>query len=136
MDGLTLHRLGKRLTDLSADVVRGSEPATYTPGEQAVLARVHRHPGSTVTEVAAATGFVQSHVSASVGRLRDRGLLTAQPDRADGRRLRLELTATARRGVRDRLAIPIEAALVRAVGQADAERTEQVLEDLAALVLP
>lgn len=51
-----------------------------------VLVDAHEHPGSTIGQIVARTGFPQSHVSAAVARLRDSGLLVTEADPADRRR--------------------------------------------------
>src|SRR5205807_233426 len=55
VDGGQLHRLGRRLIELSRAVTtQGSDPA-LTPGELAVLEDVLRHPDSSVSEIQART---------------------------------------------------------------------------------
>lgn len=44
------------------------------------------HPGSSISEITARAGFTQSHVSASVGRMREQGWFRTSPDPADRRR--------------------------------------------------
>jgi DNA-binding MarR family transcriptional regulator len=55
-------------------------------GVRMVLIDVFDHPGSTIGQIVERTGFPQSHVSASVARLRERGVLVTEPDPADRRR--------------------------------------------------
>lgn len=137
MDGVRLLRLGKRLTELGRDVVADPSSGTLTPGEIAVIADVFKHPGSSVQDIRARTGFVQSHVSTSVQRLRERGLLRATPDPADGRRTLLELTDRARRAVRERATRPAEQAVSAALPDpAQARRVVELLDELAELLLP
>src|SRR5882757_5195408 len=99
MDGVRLHRLGKRLIDLARQVTTDAGDTVLTPGEVAVLEDVLKHPGSVVTEIQARTGFAQSHVSTSVSRLRDQGLIVGVPDPDDRRRTRLTLADIAHRAI-------------------------------------
>lgn len=84
MDGGRLHRLGKRLIELSSQVTGEDSDLALTPGEAAVLEDVIKHPASSISEIHQRTGFVQSHVSASVSRLKARGLVEAATDPSDG----------------------------------------------------
>ena len=101
MDGVRLHRLGKRLIDLARQVTTDAGDTVLTPGEVAVLEDVLKHPGSVITEIQARTGFAQSHVSTSVSRLRDQGLIVATPDPDDRRASRLRPTADGTRVLTD-----------------------------------
>ncbi|MCW7940691.1 MarR family transcriptional regulator [Streptomyces hygroscopicus] len=137
MDGMQLLRLGKRLTELGRDAIDQASPTSLTPGEVAVIADAFRHPDCSVREIVARTGFAQSHVSASVSRLRERGLLETAPDPADGRRTLVHLTDRARRAVRARAGTPADEAIVRAVADPGrAERVTALLDELAELLLP
>ncbi|MGF7235803.1 MAG: MarR family transcriptional regulator, partial [Frankia sp.] len=79
VDGVALHRLARRLTDLARDVTTAGPWTGLTAGQLAVLEDVLHHPESVGQDIAARTGFVQSHVSASIARLRDRGRRTTRP---------------------------------------------------------
>lgn len=135
MDGGELHRLGKRLIELSRQVTGEPGALTLTPGEAAVLEDVLKHPNGSVSEISTRTGFVQSHVSASVSRLKRRHLLATAGDPKDGRRTRVRATrdtlqAVGRRGgiddtVRDVLG-----------DTAKAGRVTALLDELADLLLP
>ena len=134
MDGVLLHRLGKRLIDLARQVTTDAGDTPLTPGEVAVIEDVLKHPGSVVTEIQARTGFAQSHVSASVSRLRERGLIVAVPDPADRRRTRLTLTDIAQRAIMRRAGRPVDDTIAATVGPEKAERVLQLLEELSALL--
>jgi Winged helix DNA-binding domain len=84
MDGGELHRLGRRLIELSSQVTGEPGDLRLTPGELAVLEDVIRHPSSSISETSKRTGFAQSHVSVSVSRLKARGLAATETDPADG----------------------------------------------------
>lgn len=137
MDGVRLHRLGKRLIDLSRDVTTSAGASSLTHGEVAVLEDVLKNPGSPVSDIQSRTGFVQSHVSASVARLRDQGLLTTEPDPADRRRTLVRLTPRAKGAILARAAHPATEALAAALPDpAKARHAEALLDELAELLLP
>lgn len=75
-----MHRLGRRLVELSVEATGGSGDITLTVGETAVLEDAVEHPGSSVSKIHERTGFAQSHVSESVVRLKKRGLLATAGD--------------------------------------------------------
>lgn len=134
LDGVRLHRLGKRLIDLARQVTTDAGDTALTPGEVAVLEDVLKHPGSVVTEIQARTGFAQSHVSASVSRLRDQGLIVAAPDPADRRRTRLTLAEIAHRAIMRRAGRPADDTIAEVVGAARAERVLALLKELSVLL--
>jgi DNA-binding MarR family transcriptional regulator len=137
MDGMQLLRLGRRLTALGRDAIDQADPATLTPGEMAVIADSFQHPDSSVREIVARTGFAQSHVSASVGRLRERGLVETVPDPADGRRTLVRLTGRARQAASARTKRITHETIARAIADPGrAERITALLDELAGLLLP
>ncbi|WP_255949564.1 helix-turn-helix domain-containing protein [Streptomyces odontomachi] len=136
MDGGGLHRLGKRLIELSSQVTGESGDLSLTPGEAAALEDVIKHPDSSISEIQQRTGFVQSHVSASVSRLRKRGLVQASPDPHDGRRTRIRVADGTLHAISRRAARDIGEAVARAVPDPDrARRATALLEELAELLL-
>jgi DNA-binding MarR family transcriptional regulator len=137
MDGVLLLRLAKRLAELGREVVAEAGATALTPGEVAVVADVFRHPGSSVRAVGARTGFAQSHVSGSVARLRERGLVSVDADPADRRRTRISLTDRALEAVHRRAEHSADGVLARALPDpAQAERAGRLLAELATLLLP
>ena len=101
-----------------------------------MLEDVLRHPDSSVSEIQARTGFVQSHVSASVARLRQRGLLETMPDPTDRRRTRVRVSTRARRAIAARSSRSIDDAVTHAVADPDqARRVTVLLDELAQLLL-
>jgi DNA-binding MarR family transcriptional regulator len=136
MDGVRLHRLGKRLIDLSRDVTTSAGDASLTPAEIAVIEDALKNPGSQVSEIKVRTGFAQSHVSESVARLKERGLVETFADPADGRRTRVRLSETARRAVLERAGRSAAEVITRAVpDHGRAERVSALLDELAELLL-
>lgn len=136
MNVARLRRLGRRLQELSKAEVGETEGSPLTPGEEAVFEDVMRHPGSSVGEIQARTGFVQSHVSASVARMRERGLLETGPDPADGRRVRVRVADVAMHALFRRATQPVDEAIRQAVPDpADAERAVALLKELETLLI-
>ncbi|MFG1702138.1 MarR family winged helix-turn-helix transcriptional regulator [Nonomuraea sp. M3C6] len=136
MNVARLRRLGRRLIELSRAAAGETKGPALTPGEEAVFEDVLRHPGSAVGEIQARTGFVQSHVSASVARMRERGLMETGPDPADGRRTQVRVTDVATRAVLRRAIRPVDEAVRQAVPEeARAERVMALLDELEALLI-
>jgi DNA-binding MarR family transcriptional regulator len=136
MDGGQLHRLGKRLIELSSQVTGEAGDLLLTPGEAAVLEDVIKHPASSISEIHQRTGFVQSHVSASVSRLKARGLVKAEADPSDGRRTRVRVADGAIQAITRRAARSVDQVIGRTIGEpGQARRTTELLEELADLLL-
>jgi DNA-binding MarR family transcriptional regulator len=136
MDGVRLHRLGKRLIDLSREVTTSAGDASLTPAEIAVIEDALKNPGSPVSEIKARTGFAQSHVSESVARLKERGLIETFADSADRRRTRVRLSEVARQAVLARAGRSADEVIARAIpDRGRAERVSALLDELADLLL-
>lgn len=135
VDGVQLYRLGKRLVDLSREVTTGAAPSPLTPAEVTLLEHALRHPDSTVRDLQAASGLAQSHVSTTVARLRDRGLVQTSSNPDDRRTTVVRLTPKARAAIRRRATTDATAALHAATGSAAAaRRAEALLTELAELL--
>ena len=93
MNALDLIMLGRQLTKIGEEVLRGSKAQAMPTGPSLVLRDVFAHPDSSITEVTARTGLPQSYVSDSVARLRDQGIVETSADPADGRRTLVRVTA-------------------------------------------
>ncbi|WP_327582739.1 MarR family winged helix-turn-helix transcriptional regulator [Nonomuraea sp. NBC_00507] len=130
-----LRRLGRRLVELSK-ATDGEDQPLLTPGEEAVFEDVLRHAGSAVGEIQARTGFAQSHVSASVARMRERGILETGPDPADGRRTQVRVADASLHLLFRRATTPVEEVVRGAVQDpADADRAVVLLKELEALLI-
>jgi DNA-binding MarR family transcriptional regulator len=137
VDAGQLHRLGRRLIELSRQVTSEPGDLTLTPGESAVLEDVITYPDSSVSEIAQRTGFVQSHVSASVARLIPRGMLVTGSDPTDGRRTRVRATEQTINAISRRATRRIDDALAGAVADpGTTRRVTALLDELAQLLLP
>jgi hypothetical protein len=140
MDALDLIMLGRQLTKIGEEVLRGAgDPAEQEPGghgerpgqasgrpRQApfmpagpslVLRDVFAHPGSSITDITGRTGLPQGYVSESVARLRSQGLLETSADPADGRRTLVRVPAEHPRTVAAKGSAPVDGALAAALGE-------------------
>ena len=117
MNALDLIMLGRQLTKIGEEVLRGSKAQAMPTGPSLVLRDVFAHPGSSITDVTARTGLPQSYVSESVARLRDQGIVETSADPADGRRTLVRVTAAHPRTVAAKGSAPVDAALAAALGE-------------------
>lgn len=67
-----------------------------THGEGRVLGFFARHPGASLSELVAGSGRDKGQMARLVAGLRERGLLQGEPDPADRRVVRLQLSAAGR----------------------------------------
>ncbi len=86
MNGHELFRLGRRLMKLGVRALPPSEFRALPTSVRIVLVDVFEHPDGTIGQIVERTGFPQSHVSSSVARLRDLGMLVTTVDPEDRRR--------------------------------------------------
>ena len=93
-----------------------------------VLVDISMNPGSSIGEITARTGFPQSHVSASVARLRQQGVLETSIDAVDAR---LGPWSAWVESFRERLAtrapVPIDAALAAELASPDRQDLAQAI---------
>jgi DNA-binding transcriptional ArsR family regulator len=130
MNALDLIMLGRQLTKIGEEVLRGPAPGGHagdrpaqTPflptGPSLVLRDVFARPGSSITDITARTGLPQSYVSESVARLRSQGILETSADPADGRRTLVRVSAGHPRTVAVKGSAPVDGALAAALGEPD-----------------
>jgi DNA-binding MarR family transcriptional regulator len=135
MDAGQMHRLGKRLIELARTAVTDDGDPPMTAGEVAVIEDAIRYPDSSVTDIHARTGYVQSHVSASVARLKQRRLVVTLADPADARRTLVRVTDAAFAAVMRRAGRPVDDVIAAEVATAaQARRATALLEELAKLL--
>ena len=128
--------MGRRLIELSRAATAESGDPAMTPGEVAVLEDALTHADSSVSDISARTGFVQSHISTSVGRLKRRGLVDTASDPGDGRRTHVTVTDVAERAITARAGRNVDDALATAItDRAQARRVSALLDELAHLLL-
>jgi DNA-binding transcriptional ArsR family regulator len=87
VDAFELFLVGRRLMKIAQDAMPAVGADELPASVRSVMVDVFAHPDSSVGEIAARTGFPQSHVSASIARLREAGVLVTAVDLADRRRL-------------------------------------------------
>jgi DNA-binding MarR family transcriptional regulator len=140
MDAVELYLLGRKLLKIAEsafpDDGRGGG---LTTSVRMILIDVSENPGSSIGEITARTGFPQSHVSASVARLRDLGALETSIDARDGRRTVVRLAEDIRERRAVRASLPIDGPLASALGTADPADVAQVtdaLEGVAERLIP
>jgi DNA-binding MarR family transcriptional regulator len=98
-----------------------------------VLIDIAYHPDSSISEITERTGFPQSHVSQSVAKLRELGVLETSFDPADRRRTLVRPTpALAQRQARAGAATPLEEVLA---SELDEAQHGQLGEAVAAIEL-
>jgi DNA-binding MarR family transcriptional regulator len=87
-----------REINFQADPEGGPE-ARLTATEIHVMRHLGRHPGAMPKDAARGVGLQRSNFSVALRGLRDKGLVAAEPDPADGRSMRLFTTALADRNL-------------------------------------
>jgi hypothetical protein len=132
VNGLELFLLGRKLMKLGEDAIPPSGFRRMPTSVRSVLLDVYEHPGSSVSEITARTGFPQSHVSASVARLREAGALITTTDPTDRRRTLAAPNPDVQRRVPSMPWVSVDQVLATAIGTDD---PEQVAAALAALDL-
>ena len=133
MNGLQLFLLGRKLMKLGEEALPPSGFQRLPTSVRSVLVDVYEHPGSSVSEITERTGFPQSHVSASVARLRDNGGVITTADPADRRRTLVSPNPEViRSGLPSMPWVPVDEMLPQAIGSDD---PGQVAEAVAALEL-
>ena len=84
MNGLELFLLGRTLMKLGEEAMPPGGLDQMTPSVRSVLVDTFSNPGSSVSEITERTGFPQSHVSASIARLRGTLLTPGSRSRTAG----------------------------------------------------
>ncbi len=100
---------------------------------RSILLDVFEHPDTSVGEIAARTGFPQSHVSASVAKLRESGTFVTTIDPNDRRRTLVRRSPDVTRRAADKVKIPIDATVAAALGTNDPIAVVEVLSALELL---
>jgi DNA-binding MarR family transcriptional regulator len=119
-------RLRRRLQALATD-------NDLTPSQTAVLTRLRKEGASSASALASAEGVRAQSMATIVAALETRGLIRRQPDRVDGRRQVITLTARGRnRAERDRRAR--EEWLARALQEQFSERERRVIVEALSLL--
>lgn len=125
--------LGRRLTKIGEEAMRGGHAPQLPAGHALVLRDVLGHPGSSVTDITGRTGLAQSIVSKAIARFQGQGIVEVETDPADGRRTLARVTAGHLRAVRRKGAIPADAALAAALGEPGPAAVAEIISGLAEL---
>jgi DNA-binding MarR family transcriptional regulator len=133
MNGLELFLLGRTLMKLGEEAIPPSGLDQMAPSVRSVLVDVFSNPGSSVSQITERTGFPQSHVSASVAKLRDLGALVTEPDAADRRRTLVSPAPGMMRKAVRRAAPPVDDTIAQALGSDGQEHLDDVLAALELL---
>jgi DNA-binding MarR family transcriptional regulator len=135
MDALELIMLGRKLTKIGEEAMRGGQAPPLPAGHALVLRDVLTHPGSSITDITARTGLAQSIVSKAIARFQDQGIVEVGADPADGRRTLARVTAGHLGEVRRKGAVPADGALATALGEADPTAVAEIISVLEALAI-
>jgi DNA-binding MarR family transcriptional regulator len=133
VDGLELFLLGRTLMKIGQEAIHRAGFHQLPTSVRSVLIDVFEHPNSSVGEIAARTGFPQSHVSASVARLRAGGAFETTLDPRDRRRTLVRPSPEVLRRAAQRAAAPIDDALADALGTEDPGEVGEVVGALEGL---
>ena len=132
MNAVELYLLGRKLMKIAEEALPKSPTGGPPTSVRMIVTDVAEHPDSSIGEITARTGFPQSHVSASVARLRELGALTTWADPRDRRRTLTRLSPGIRQRAQ-RAAVPVDAQLAGAVPDGDPEALHTVIEALETL---
>src|SRR5258708_7658198 len=119
MNALELLVLGRRLMKIAGDAMPAAGSDQVPSSVRSVAIDVSEHQDTSIGEIAARTGFPQSHVSLAVARLKDGGVFVTTVDPRDRRRTLVRASiAHAVGGAESPLATmaSIDDALARALG--------------------
>lgn len=131
--------LGRRLMKIAEEALPRPASGGAPTSVRMVLIDIGEHPDSSVGEIAARTGFPQSHVSASIARLREFGVLETSIDPDDRRRTLTRVVTAGIAQRSQRVAVPVDSVLAAALRSPDPTDVNEVIEaldELAARLLP
>jgi DNA-binding MarR family transcriptional regulator len=95
-----------------------------------VLLDIAANPGSSISEITARTGFPQSHVSTSVIKLRQFGVVRTEIDPRDRRRTLVWVVPKAIQRAHSRIPSTADAAIAQALGNPPAAEVTEVMAAL------
>jgi DNA-binding MarR family transcriptional regulator len=135
VNGVDLFRLGYLVMKMGERAVADAGFSEAPTSIRLIMGDIIEHPGSAVGEITARTGFPQSHVSASVAKLRSGGVVETETDPQDRRRTLVRATP----GVPERwaarmAAVPIENAVASTLGTDEPEQVAEMITLLDALL--
>jgi DNA-binding MarR family transcriptional regulator len=133
VNGLELFLLGRALMKIGGQAMPAAGFHQLPSSVRLVVIDVFEHPHTSVGEIAARTGFPQSHVSSAVARLRTGGVFLTRVDPKDRRRTLVRPAPAIRRRAARRVAAPIDVALAAALGTDDPRDVAEVVAALEQL---
>jgi DNA-binding MarR family transcriptional regulator len=140
MKSTDLFLLGRRLMKLAEEGLPGQG---VNNSVRFVLLDIAANPGSSISEITDRTGSPQSHVSTSVIKLRQVGLVRTEVDPRDRRRTLVWVVPAAVKRAHSRVTSTADAAIGRALGDPPAAEVaevigalEMVAERLGSVALP
>jgi DNA-binding MarR family transcriptional regulator len=119
MNAFELFLLGRTLMKIGEESMQRAGYQQVPASVRSIVMDVIEHPDSAVGEIVSRTGFPQSHVSASVSTLRERGTFETRADPADRRRTLVRLSPEFRKRAARAKPAPIEEALADALAATD-----------------
>jgi DNA-binding MarR family transcriptional regulator len=130
VNGLELFLLGRRLMKIGEEAIERAGFHDLPTSVRTILTDVFEHQDTSIGEITARTGFPQSHVSASVARLRDGGVLVTAVDLKDRRRTLVRTASEVPRQAANLASAPIDDALRIALAARDPGEVARVLAAL------
>jgi DNA-binding MarR family transcriptional regulator len=130
VNALDLIMLGRRLTKIGEQAMRGSDALTMPTGARLVISDVFAHPDSSIREITARTGLQQSHVSVAVAELRKQEILETEIDPADRRRTVVRVSGAHPRRVVAAGAVSVDRALAAELHEHDRHALGAIVDQL------
>jgi len=133
-----LYLVGRKLMKIAEDALPRPDGNALPASVRMVMVDVAEHPGSSIGEITARTGFPQSLVSASIARLREFQAVQTATDPADARRTLVTASSRLEERAR-RVASPIDQTIAAALTDAtpdDLRRVGEALELLGKHLIP
>jgi DNA-binding MarR family transcriptional regulator len=130
MNGVELFLLGRKLMKIGEEAIPRNGFRELPTSVRSILLDVFEHPDTSVGEIATRTGFPQSHISASVAKLRDEGVFVTTIDPSDRRRTLVRRSPEVTRRVATKEMVPIRDALSAALGSDDESFIAQISDAL------
>jgi DNA-binding MarR family transcriptional regulator len=124
MKSTDLFLLGRRLVKLAEEGLPGQG---VNNSVRFVLLDIAANPGSSISEITARTGSPQSHVSTSVSRLRQFGIVRTEADPRDRRRTLVWVVPEALEAAHNRITATADAAIARTLGDPPAAEVAEVI---------
>lgn len=132
MNAVELYLLGRKLMKIAEEALPKPPSGGPPTSVRMIVIDIGEHPDSSIGEITTRTGFPQSHVSASVARLRELGALTTWADPRDRRRTLVRLSPAVRQRA-ERVSVPVDDQLAAAMPGDDADALRKVIDALETL---